>query len=423
MAALSLFQEIPMVPFTETAVLNAAYINDLSPNKMYLGNREYCTDNGQPWILPVVRKVQQQMIKDPTLNHEYLPVLGLAEFNRVATALILGKDSIAIVEKRADSVQVPGGNGAVCMGAQFLKQWYSITHPKSPVIYVSLPCWANHASAFAEAGFNNIFGYRYWDGEKLHLAIHQWLEDLENAPEYSIVVLHIAAHQPTAMDPNPTEWRQIAEVMKRKQLFPFFYVTAQGLASGDLNKDAWPVRHFVTERFELFCAQSFSRNFGLYNDSIGSLTIVTRNNHTLIRVRSQMAIAARYTWSNPPRYGARIVATVLNNPAFFAEWQENLKAMAERLMLTKEKLKEELRTLGTPGHWEHITKQIGTYIFPGFTDSQIDYLMNKSHIYLSVNGQINVSKVNSQNLAYVAHCIHEAVVSSPEDDESEPDKQ
>ncbi|XP_078421347.1 aspartate aminotransferase, cytoplasmic-like [Cetorhinus maximus] len=269
--------------------------------------------------------------------------------------------------------------------------------------------------AFREAGFMDIFEYRYWDNENLCVAIHKWLEDLQNAPEYSIVVLHIAAHWPTAMDPTPAEWKQIAEVMKRKNHFPFFYVTAQGLASGDLNKDAWPVRHFVTERFELFCAQSFCKNFGLYNDRVGSLTIVSRDNYTLVRIRSQMELAVRETWSNPPRYGARIVATILNNPAFFAEWRENLRAMAERLMLLKEKLKEELRTLGALRSWEHITRQIGLFIYPGFTDSQIDYLMKKKHIYLSSIAQINISLINSQNLTFIAQCINEAVLSNPED--------
>uniref|UniRef100_UPI00398E6F2F aspartate aminotransferase, cytoplasmic-like isoform X2 n=1 Tax=Pristiophorus japonicus TaxID=55135 RepID=UPI00398E6F2F len=367
MTALSLFHETPLSPFTESQVLQAAFDRDPSPYKMFLGTKEYCVDDGQSSMLPVVKKVKQRMANDQTLNHDYLPVLGLPEFNRAVTALILGKDSIAIVEKRADSVQVPGSDAAFFMGAQFLKQWYTITHPKTATVYVSLPAWENHAAAFAKVGFTDIFGYRYWDNVKLGLAIQQWQEDLENAPEHSIVVLDIAAHHPTATDPTPAAWRQIAEIMKRKKLFPFFYVTSQGLATGDLNRDAWPVRYFVTERFELFCVQSFSKSFGLYNEKVGSLTIVSRDNSTLIRIRSQMELTVRCTWSNPPRHGSRIVATVLNNPSFFTEWQQNLKRMTERLMLIKEKLKEELRTLGTSRPWEHITKQTGMYIYPGFT--------------------------------------------------------
>ncbi|XP_069773562.1 aspartate aminotransferase, cytoplasmic-like isoform X2 [Narcine bancroftii] len=376
---------------------------------------EYYKDDGCPTVLPVVRKVQQHIMNDPTLNHEYLPALGLPEFNTAATALLLGNDSIAIVEKRADSIQVPGGNSALFIGAHFLYQWYNITYLKKARVYVSIPYWEKHASVFHYVGFQ-VYGYRYWNNDKLCLAMPHLLEDLERAPDYSIVLLHFIAHQPTATDPTHAEWIQIAEVMKRKNHFPFFYGNAQGLATGDVHRDAWPVRYFVNERFEFFCAQSFSTIFTLYR--AGSLTIVSRNNHTLIRIRSQMEQVARRTWSNPPSFGARIIATVLNNPAFLTEWQENLKKLAERLMLIKENLKKELRTLGTPGSWEHITKQVGLYIFPGFTGYQVNYLMKKMHIYLSPSAQTNISNVNSRNLAYLAHCIHEAVVSNSKESQS-----
>ncbi|XP_072918161.1 aspartate aminotransferase, cytoplasmic-like isoform X1 [Hemitrygon akajei] len=414
MAGLSVFDDTPMLAVMKYKALNNVFNRDPSPRKLFLGNREYYEDDGQCTVLHVVKKVQRRIINDITLNHEYLPDLGLSEFNRAVTALLLGKDCTAIVERRADSIQVPGGKSALFIGAQFLRKWYNMISPKTARVYVSIPYWEHHASAFFKVGFE-VYSYRYWNNDKLCLALPQLLEDLEKAPDYSIVLLNVVAHQPTAIDPTPAEWMQIAEVMKRKNQFPFFYSTAQGLATGDVQRDAWPVRYFVNERFELFCAQSFSKNFTLYSERVGSLTIVTRNNHTLITIRSQIEELARHTWSNPPWIGAHIIATVLNNPAFFTEWQENLKKMAERLMLTKEKLKEELRILGTPGSWEHITKQAGLYIFPGFTGSQINYLMKKLRIYISSDAQINISNVNSQNLAYLASCIHEAVVSSSED--------
>ncbi|XP_072918180.1 aspartate aminotransferase, cytoplasmic-like isoform X3 [Hemitrygon akajei] len=379
MAGLSVFDDTPMLAVMKYKALNNVFNRDPSPRKLFLGNREYYEDDGQCTVLHVVKKVQRRIINDITLNHEYLPDLGLSEFNRAVTALLLGKDCTAIVERRADSIQVPGGKSALFIGAQFLRKWYNMISPKTARVYVSIPYWEHHASAFFKVGFE-VYSYRYWNNDKLCLALPQLLEDLE-----------------------------------RKNQFPFFYSTAQGLATGDVQRDAWPVRYFVNERFELFCAQSFSKNFTLYSERVGSLTIVTRNNHTLITIRSQIEELARHTWSNPPWIGAHIIATVLNNPAFFTEWQENLKKMAERLMLTKEKLKEELRILGTPGSWEHITKQAGLYIFPGFTGSQINYLMKKLRIYISSDAQINISNVNSQNLAYLASCIHEAVVSSSED--------
>ncbi|XP_048379019.1 aspartate aminotransferase, cytoplasmic-like isoform X2 [Stegostoma tigrinum] len=375
---------------------------------------EYYAEDGQVWTMSVVRKVQRQMLTEPTRCLEYLSVLGQPEFNRAATALILGRESIAIVENRADSIQVPGADAALFMAAQFLKQWFTITHPRPTTVYISEPCWESHTFAFHGAGFTDIRHYQYWDSERARLAIPQWLQDMENAPEHSIIVLHIAAHWPSATDPTPAEWKEIAEVMKRKNLFPFFFVTSLGLASGDLHKDAFPVRHFVTERFELFCAQSFSKNFGLYNQRVGSLTFVSRDNQSLVRIRSQLAAAAMSTWGNPPNMGAHIVVTILNNPAFFTEWQHSIRNMARRLMLTREKLSEELRTLGTPRPLNYISRQIGLYVFADFTDSEIEYLKKRRHIHLTSIGQINMSLINNQNLPYVARCINEAVQAAGE---------
>ena len=69
---------------------------------------------------------------------------------------------------------------------------------------------------------------------------------------------------------NIIQWVKIADIKEEKKLFPFFDCAYQGFASGDLDTDAWSVRYFVNERnFELFVAQSYSKNFGLYNERAG----------------------------------------------------------------------------------------------------------------------------------------------------------
>lgn len=90
------------------------------------------------------------------------------------------------------------------------------------------------------------------------------LQTMRNAPEGSIFVLHACAHNPTGVDPTQEQWKDIAVVMREKGHFPFFDCAYQGFASGDLDKDAWAVRYFVEQGFELFVCQSFAKNFGLY---------------------------------------------------------------------------------------------------------------------------------------------------------------
>uniref|UniRef100_A0A8C2FLL0 Aspartate aminotransferase n=1 Tax=Cyprinus carpio TaxID=7962 RepID=A0A8C2FLL0_CYPCA len=371
--------------------------------------RAYRTDECQPWVLPVVRKVEKMIADDHSLNHEYLPILGLPEFRSSSSKIALGEDSPAIKDNRVGAVQCLGGTGALKIGAEFLRRWYNGTDNTKTPVYVSAPTWENHNAVFSNAGFEDIRPYKYWDAGKRGLDLEGFLGDLESAPDHSIFVLHACAHNPTGTDPTQDQWKKIADVMKRKSLFAFFDSAYQGFASGNLDKDAWAVRYFVSQGFELFCAQSFSKNFGLYNERVGNLTVVAKDQDNLNRALSQMEKIVRITWSNPPSQGARLVAITLNTPELFAEWKDNVKTMAERVLLMRAQLKEKLKALGTPGTWEHITEQIGMFSFTGLNPKQVEYLVKEKHVYLMASGRINMCGLTTKNIDYVAESIHEAV--------------
>ncbi|XP_047616444.1 aspartate aminotransferase, cytoplasmic [Phacochoerus africanus] len=409
MAPPSVFAEVPQAQPVLVFKLIADFREDPDPRKVNLGVGAYRTDDCQPWVLPVVRKVEQRIANDSSLNHEYLPILGLAEFRTCASRLALGDDSPALQEKRVGGVQSLGGTGALRIGAEFLARWYNGTNNKDTPVYVSSPTWENHNGVFTTAGFKDIRSYHYWDTEKRGLDLQGFLSDLENAPEFSIFVLHACAHNPTGTDPTPEQWKQIASVMKRRFLFPFFDSAYQGFASGNLEKDAWAIRYFVSEGFELFCAQSFSKNFGLYNERVGNLTVVAKEPDSILRVLSQMEKIVRVTWSNPPAQGARIVAHTLSDPELFHEWTGNVKTMADRILSMRSELRARLEALKTPGTWNHITDQIGMFSFTGLNPKQVEYLINEKHIYLLPSGRINMCGLTTKNLDYVATSIHEAV--------------
>ncbi|CAM9739577.1 aspartate aminotransferase, cytoplasmic [Lampetra fluviatilis] len=404
MSSQSWFSEVPLAPPVAVFQLTADFKADPDPKKVNLGVGAYRTDEGLPWVLPVVARVEQQMGAG-VLDHEYLPVVGSPSFTRAATAITLGHDSIAIAEGRAGGVQALGGTGALHVGAQFLKRWHT---PNVPV-YVSSPTWENHNAVFRDAGFTDIRSYRYWDAEKRGLAIDALIADFELAPPHSVMLLHACAHNPTGTDPTPAEWDRIFTVVKEKQLFPFFDSAYQGFASGDLDRDAAAVRLFVSRGMELLCAQSFSKNFGLYNERVGNLVVVARDPTRLQAIISQMVMVVRPLWSNPPHHGGTIVATTLNNPALFAEWKDNVRTMAERVLLMREKLREKLKSLGTPGNWDHITRQIGMFSYTGLNPAQVEFLIKQKHVYLMKSGRINMCGLNSHNLDYVAEAIHATV--------------
>uniref|UniRef100_A0A8C6SIP6 Aspartate aminotransferase n=2 Tax=Neogobius melanostomus TaxID=47308 RepID=A0A8C6SIP6_9GOBI len=407
--AMSTFTDVPQAPPVAVFKLTADFKDDPHPQKVNLGVGAYRTDDCLPWVLPVVKKVERLIVEDESLNHEYLPILGLPEFRSAASKVALGDDSPAIKDNRVGAVQCLGGTGALRIGADFLQRWYNGTNNTSTPIYVSAPTWENHNGVFKDAGFTDIRPYHYWDGNKRGLDLDGLLDDLEKAPEKSVFVLHACAHNPTGTDPTQDEWKKIAEIMMRRNLFVFFDSAYQGFASGSLEKDAWAIRYFVSQGFELFVAQSFSKNFGLYNERVGNLTVVARDSDNLTRTLSQMEKIVRTTWSNPPSQGARIVSKTLNCPELFAEWQGNVKTMADRVLLMRDQLRAKLLALGTPGTWDHITAQIGMFSFTGLNPKQVEYMVKERHVYLMASGRINMCGLTSKNIDYVAQSIHEAV--------------
>jgi len=402
----SLFEDVELAPAVPVFKLTADWRQDPDEKKINLGVGAYRDENGQPWVLPVVRSIEAQMAIDPLLTHEYLPILGLPDFRTAAVKLLLGNDSSAIIENRAAGIQCLSGTGALCIGAEFLKKYYNKREANTPV-YVSDPTWGNHYGIFRKAGFNDIRKYRYWNEDTKALHMSGLVEDLMNAPEFSIIVLHSCAHNPTGVDPNIEQWKKISEICKQRNLFPFFDCAYQGFASGDPDNDAWSVRYFAEQGFELFASSSYSKNFGLYNERAGNLTIVLRNPSVVSRALTQIELIIRVMYSNPPNHGARIVSTALNNLAFRQEWNENIKTMSGRIKEMRQALFSKLRTKGVPGNWDHVINQIGMFCYTGLSSDQVQFL-RKRHIYLMGSGRINICSLNYNNIDYFVDCVAES---------------
>lgn len=180
-------------------------------------------------------------------------------------------------------------------------------------------------------------------------------------PENSIVLLHACAHNPTGVDPTPEQWKEISEIIKAKSLFPFFDMAYQGFASGSTSRDAFAVRHFVSEGHQIALSQSFAKNMGLYGERVGAFSLTTADPEEKARVESQLKIVVRPMYSNPPLHGARIASTILTNEALYAEWETEVKGMAERIISMRGRLYDNLVALNTPGEWGHIKSQIGMF--------------------------------------------------------------
>ncbi|KAG6477483.1 aspartate aminotransferase, cytoplasmic-like [Zingiber officinale] len=399
----SVFSSVVQAPEDPILGVTVAYNKDPSPVKVNLGVGAYRTEEGKPLVLNVVRRAEQLLVNDLSRVKEYLPITGLADFNKLSAKLIFGSDSPAIQENRVATVQCLSGTGSLRVGGEFLARHY---HERT--IYIPQPTWGNHTKVFTLAGLS-VKTYRYYDPATRGLDFEGLLADLSVAPPGAIVLLHACAHNPTGVDPTLDQYEQIRLLMRSKGLLPFFDSAYQGFASGNLDADAQSVRLFVADGGECLTAQSYAKNMGLYGERVGALSIVCKSADVTVRVESQLKLVIRPMYSNPPIHGASIVATILKDREMYEEWTIELKAMADRIINMRQLLFEALRTRGTPGDWGHIIKQIGMFTFTGLNREQVAFMTKEYHIYMTSDGRISMAGLRSQTVPHLADAIHAAV--------------
>ncbi|KDQ60719.1 hypothetical protein JAAARDRAFT_31694 [Jaapia argillacea MUCL 33604] len=407
MANAETWDSVPLAPPDSIFKLTATYKSDTFPQKVNLGVGAYRDDDNKPWVLPVVKKVNEILLNDPAVDHEYLPITGLPEYTAAAAKLILGADSPAIKEERVVSVQTISGTGANHLGALFLSRFYQWDGPKQ--VYLSDPTWINHFAIFRNVGIEPLT-YPYYDPKTIGLDYTGFIGSLESATPRSVFLIHACAHNPTGVDPTKDQWKKIADVVLEKKHYVFFDSAYQGFASGDLDNDAWAVRYFVERGVPLLICQSFAKNAGLYGERVGALHVVPPSKDAANRIKSQLSVLQRSEISNPPAYGARLVSLILNDPALFEEWKRDIRTMAGRIIDMRKELHELLtEKFKTPGNWDHIINQIGMFSFTGISTDQSLALTEKAHIYLTTNGRISMAGLNSHNVHYFAENLDKVV--------------
>lgn len=341
-------------------------------------------------------------LEDAKTNHEYLPITGLDAFVKGASALVFG-DKLGR-DGRVQGVQALSGTGALRLGATLIGDNFG----DKPLVYLSDPTWSNHVKIFTKCGCRTV-SYRYYDAKTRGFDCAGMLADLDAAPKGSVVLLHACAHNPTGVDPSPEQWKKICDVVLKRGLFPYFDIAYQGFATGSLESDAFAIRHFAERGASLFVAQSFAKNFGLYNERAGCLQILAPTEAEAKAVKSQVALIVRAMYSNPPNHGARIVATTLNTPRLRKQWESELRIMSGRIIEMRAALVDALKAKNTPGSWRHVTDQIGMFSYTGLTPEQVAYIEKNHHVYMLSTGRISMAGINKSNVQHVANAIYDAV--------------
>ncbi|KAK9888620.1 hypothetical protein WA026_000849 [Henosepilachna vigintioctopunctata] len=397
----SWWSQVEMGPPDAILGVTEAFKRDTNPNKINLGVGAYRDDNGKPYVLPCVRKAESQL-SSKSLDKEYSPISGTPEFCKHSIQLALGSDSNIIKNELSATVQTISGTGALRVGAAFLNAFY----PFVKTVYIPKPSWGNHTPIFKHSGME-VKSYRFYDPNTCGFDFKGACEDIRSIPEKSIILLHACAHNPTGVDPNPEQWAELSNLIKKKHLFPFFDMAYQGFASGSIDKDAHAVRLFLQEGHEIALAQSYAKNMGLYGERAGAFSITTNNKEEAGRVMSQIKILIRAMYSNPPINGARIVSEILGDEKLRADWLVEVKGMADRIISIRKQLQENLKKEGSSKNWQHITDQIGMFCYTGMNADQVEKLIKEHSVYLTKDGRISMAGVTSKNVEYLAHAIHQ----------------
>jgi aromatic-amino-acid transaminase len=383
---------VPMAPADPILGVTEAYVADQNPRKVNLGVGVYTDDQGKIPLLECVRHAESERLKSAA-PRGYLPIDGLAAYDRAVQGLVFNKESDRIV-----TVQALGGTGGLKIGADFLRSF-----AKESGVWISDPSWENHRQLFEAAGFK-VNTYPYYDAKTHGLDFAGMKQGLDALPAGSIVVLHACCHNPTGVDLTQEQWQAVLEIVSSRGLIPFLDLAYQGFAEG-LDADAYAARLFSEAMSPVFLSSSFSKSFSLYGERVGALSVVTGGAEEAARVLSNLKRIVRTNYSNPPTHGGQIVATVLGNPQLKSLWDREVGGMRERIKAMRKTLVDSIHKRVPGSDFKFVLAQRGMFSYSGLTRDQVRRLREEYSIYTIDTGRICVAALTTKNVEYVADAI------------------
>lgn len=388
---------VPAAPPDPILSLTEAFKADDNPQRVNLSVGVFVDDSGQTPTPPSVSEAEARLAKAKE-SKSYLPIDGEPGFVKAAQALCFGDDLRGSLDGRIATLQTPGGTAALRLAADFAARNLS-----KPAVWLSDPTWANHKGVFEAAGLS-VQTYPYLDTGAMELRADALFEALQSVPAGDIVVLHACCHNPTGADLPPEQWKEVARLARKSGWLPLLDFAYQGFGDG-VEIDATAVRTLAREGLEFLAAQSFSKNFGLYQERLGALHLVAEDADSADRCLSQLKIAARVNWSNPPAHGGAVVRTILEDEALAEQWRGELDGMRSRIRKVREQFVQALAQAGVERDFSFLLRQKGMFSYTGLTKEQVQTLRANSGIYIVDSGRVNVAGLSSANMAYVAEAL------------------
>lgn len=392
-----IFSQVVLAPADPILGLTDTFKADPRQDKVTLGVGIYKDEAGQTPVLQSVKKAEALLLEQEKTKN-YLGIEGVQTYNRVVQELLFGEGSDLVTSGRAATAQAPGGTGALRIAAEFL-----LRNTPSRTVWVSNPTWANHQNIFETAGLT-VKEYGYYNASAHDIDFDGMMTDLANAQAGDIILLHGCCHNPTGIDLTLTQWELVANLCADKQLVPLFDFAYQGFGAG-IEEDAAGLRLVASKVPELLVANSFSKNFGLYNERIGAVTVVAQNADEAVRAFSQVKRTIRANYSNPPAHGALIVSTILSDASLKALWVQELTEMRERIAEMRTLFVQSLKDEGVTQDFSFISRQNGMFSFSGLNKAQVARLKDEFGIYIVGSGRISVAGMTKTNMPVICKAI------------------
>lgn len=392
-----MFEKVSPLPPDPLLGIMAAYAADPNPQKVDLGVGVYKDEDGITPIFPSVKAAEARLIQAQSTK-VYVGPAGSPEYNRLLPELIYGDAGGALRENRVAAIQTPGGCGALRVAAEFLQR----LRPGATV-WCSDPTWANHEPLLGDAGLK-LAHYPYYDQGASRILFDEMMECLEKVPADDIVLLHGCCHNPSGADLTDDQWRAVSRVAQKKGFLVFIDLAYQGFGNG-VDEDAFGVRLMTEEQPELVVASSCSKNFGLYRERTGSLSIVTQSAGQAAAVVTHLNKIVRGIYSMPPAHGAAIVETLLADPELKAQWLQEVAQVRNRVKTLRQALADALQQRLGDDRFRFIEGQQGMFSFLGITPEKVKALQDRFSVYAAGSSRINVAGLSADNVGYVAEAI------------------
>ncbi len=392
-----MFETIQTAPPDPILGLTEAFVADSRSDKINLGVGVYKDPAGNTPVLDVVKQAEKRILDGET-SKGYKPMTGDPKYGRIVRQLILGADHAVLGANRADTAHTPGGTGALRVAADYLARVQNVR-----TIHLPNPTWANHKGVFTAAGLN-IDSYPYFDAEANALDFDAMIAGLKNIPAGDAVLLHGACHNPTGVDPTGEQWRPIAAALDDRGVLVIVDFAYQGFGDG-LDEDALGVRHLADNLHEMLICSSFSKNFGLYNERVGAMTVIAPSSDVLKAVMSHVKLCIRTNYSNPPAHGGEIVAQVLTDDALTGRWKDELATMRDRINTMRRLFVDTMKTKAPSHDFRFIADQRGMFSMSGLTRDQVAQLKEEHAIYIVGSGRINVAGMTEGNMQHLCEAV------------------